>query len=159
MALLRRILALGRRAQLDREIEDELREHMQMCIDDSLAAGMSREEAERKARLRFGNAAVTRERVVAEDAALGLDSLFRDLRFAVRGFVKTPAFTNSSSLSITFVAQRPEAAKTRPVSLGPISSTTPAAHTASPRSAGTTNTRRPMSSRASASPHRLLPRA
>jgi predicted permease len=93
MALLRRILALGKRARLDREIEAELREHMQMCIDDNIAAGKSREQAEREARLRFGNPAATRERVAAEDAALGLDNLWRDLRFAVRGFQKTPAFT------------------------------------------------------------------
>src|SRR5580704_1443652 len=70
MALLRRILALGRRARVDREIEAELREHLQMCIDDNLAAGMSREKAEREARLRFGSAAATRERVAQEDAAL-----------------------------------------------------------------------------------------
>ena|SRR5579863_1714164 len=92
MVLLRRIFALGQRARLDREIEAELREHMQMCIDDHLAAGRSREEAEREARLRFGSPGVTRERVAQEDAALGLDSLWRDLRFAVRGFAKAPAF-------------------------------------------------------------------
>jgi predicted permease len=93
MAFLRRILALGHRARLDREIEAELREHMQMCIDDNLAAGMSRDEAEREARLRFGSPAATRERVAGEDAALGLESFVRDLRFAARGFVKAPAFT------------------------------------------------------------------
>ena len=92
MAFMRRILALGKRAQLDREIEAELREHMQMCIDDNVAAGMRREQAERDARLRFGNAAATRERVTAKNAVLALDTLIRDLRFAVRGFVKTPGF-------------------------------------------------------------------
>ncbi len=93
MGFLRRILALGKRARLDREIETELRGHIEMCIDDHVAAGMSREQAEREARLRFGNAAATRERIAEEDAALGLEILIRDLRFAVRGFVKTPAFT------------------------------------------------------------------
>jgi predicted permease len=92
MAFLRRILALGRRAQLDREIEAELREHMQMCTDDNVAAGMSREEAEHEARLRFGSPTSTRERIAAEDAALGFDSLLRDVRFAVRGFIKSPGF-------------------------------------------------------------------
>ena len=93
MALLRRILALGKRARLDREIVAELREHIEMCIDDNVAAGMSREQAEREARLRFGNAAATRERIAEEEAALGLETLLRDVRFAVRGFLKTPAFT------------------------------------------------------------------
>jgi hypothetical protein len=93
MALLRRILALGKRARLDREIEAELREHIEMCIDDNVAAGMSRKQAEREARLRFGNSAATRERTAEEDAALGLETPLRDLRFAVRGFVNTPAFT------------------------------------------------------------------
>jgi putative ABC transport system permease protein len=93
MALLRRILALGKRTRINREIEAELREHMQMCIDDNVAAGMSHEEAERDARLRFGSAAAAQERVAAEDVALGLESGVRDVRFAVRGFVKAPGFT------------------------------------------------------------------
>ncbi|HEY1903466.1 MAG TPA: ABC transporter permease [Terracidiphilus sp.] len=93
MGLFRRILALGRRSSLGRENESELREHMQMRIDANLAKGMSREEAVREARLRFGNLIVYKERVEAEDAALGLDSFFRDMRYALRGFAKSPGFT------------------------------------------------------------------
>jgi predicted permease len=92
MALLRRIVMLGRRSQMEREIEAELQEHMQMCIDDNVAAGMSREQAVREARLRFGSPTATRERVWAEDAALGLQSLGRHVRLALRGFVKSPGF-------------------------------------------------------------------
>ncbi len=93
MALLRRIVTLGRRSRVEREIQAELQEHMQMCIDDNMAEGMSREQAERDARVRFGSPAATRERVWAEDAALGLESLGRDLRTALRGFVKSPGFS------------------------------------------------------------------
>jgi predicted permease len=96
----RRIGALGRRSQLDREIEDELREHMRMRIDRDVARGMSPDEAVRRARLRFGNPTVVKERVDAEDAALGLDSFFRDLRYAVRGFVKSPCFTIVAVLTL-----------------------------------------------------------
>lgn len=92
MALLRRIWTLGRRSRMEREIEAELREHMQMCIDDNVAAGMSRVEAEREARLRFGSPAAARERVSAEDAALGIESLWRDVRTALRVFAKSPGF-------------------------------------------------------------------
>jgi putative ABC transport system permease protein len=93
MALFRRILSLGRRERTGREIEAELREHMAMCVHDNMADGMSREEAERDARRRFGNPTVMRERVSAEDTALGLESLWHDLRSSLRIFVKNPGFS------------------------------------------------------------------
>ncbi len=93
MALIQRILSLGKRARLQREIDAELREHMAMCVDDNMAQGMSREAAEREARRRFGNPTVMRERVSAEDAALGFESLWHDLRSALRVFVKSPGFS------------------------------------------------------------------
>jgi len=93
MALFRRILMLGRRAHLKDEIDAELREHMQMCIDDNVASGMTRDQAERDARRRFGNPTVMRESVSAEDAALGIESLWHDVRRALRVFAKSPGFS------------------------------------------------------------------
>lgn len=93
MAILRRILSLGRRPRVEREIDAELREHMAMSVDDNMAQGMSREEAERDARKRFGSPAAMRERVTAEDAALGLESLGQDVRGAVRVFARSPGFS------------------------------------------------------------------
>jgi len=78
---------------MEREIEAELQEHMQMCIDDHVAGGMSRKDAEREARLRFGSPVAARERVSEEDAALGIESLWRDVQMALRGFVKSPGFS------------------------------------------------------------------
>jgi predicted permease len=93
MGLFRRIWALGRRKSVRSENERELREHMEMRIDANVAKGMSPEQAAREARLRFGNPALMRERVDAEDAALGIASFFRDARYAARGFAKSPGFT------------------------------------------------------------------
>jgi hypothetical protein len=98
--IFRRIWALGRRSTLDREIEDELREHTRMCVDADIAKGVSQVEATRKARLRFGNPTVVKERVDAEDAALGLESFMRDARYAVRGFIKSPGFTTVAMLTL-----------------------------------------------------------
>ena len=100
MGLFRRIGALGRRSKLSNEIDAELREHLQMRIDENLANGMNPTEAAREARLRFGNPAVMRDRVDAEDTAAGLDSFFRDARYAMRGFAKSRAFTAMAILTL-----------------------------------------------------------
>ena len=55
MPIFRRIWNLTSRSQVEREIEAELRSHIEMRTEDNMATGMSREEAERDARLRFGN--------------------------------------------------------------------------------------------------------
>jgi len=93
MALFRRILSLGRRSRLEQEIEAELREHRAMAVDDNMAQGMTREAAERDARTRFGSPTAMRERVSAEDAALGLETFWLDVRGALRVFVKSPGFS------------------------------------------------------------------
>ena len=108
MGLFRRIWALGNRHSLEYENEDELREHMQMRIDANLVKGMSPEQAAHAARLRFGNPAVVRERVDAEDAAFGLDSFFRDARHAYADSRRVPASPrSSSSLSRSALAPTP----------------------------------------------------
>jgi predicted permease len=93
MAILRRILSLARRARVEHEIDAELREHVAMCVDDNMAQGMSREEAERDARRRFGSYTAMRERVAAEDAALGLESLWQDVRGALCVFARSTSFS------------------------------------------------------------------
>src|SRR5580704_15285631 len=100
MGLLRRIRALSNLSRLGGENEKELREHMQMRIDANLAKGMTADEATREARLRFGNPVAVKERVNAEDAALGLGSFLRDVRYALRGFAKSPGFTMVALLTL-----------------------------------------------------------
>ena len=100
MGIFRRIWALGKRSQLDREIEDELRDHLQMRTNANIAKGMSPEQAARSARLRFGNPDVLKESVEAEDAALTIESLFHDVRYALRGFARSPGFTTVAIITL-----------------------------------------------------------
>src|SRR6202789_3458101 len=100
MGIFRRIWALGKRSKLDREIEDELRDHLQMRTNANIAKGMSPEQAARAARLRFGNPDVLKEHIEAEDAALSLESLLRDVRYALRGFTRSPGFTAVAILTL-----------------------------------------------------------
>src|SRR6202453_1033436 len=100
MGIFRRIWALGKRSQLDREIEDELRDHLRMRTNANIAKGMSPEQAARAARLRFGNPDVLKESIEAEDAALSIENLFRDVRYALRGFARSPGFTTVAIITL-----------------------------------------------------------
>ena len=93
MAIFRRIANLFSRSKVDLEIQDELRSHIEMRIEDSIANGMSPEAARRDALLKFGNPIVVQEKVTHMDAALGLDTLFRDIRYASRMLWRSKGFT------------------------------------------------------------------
>jgi hypothetical protein len=62
MSLFRRISNLFSRGNLEREIQDELRSHLDMRTAENVAAGMTPEQAHRDALLRFGNPALMKER-------------------------------------------------------------------------------------------------
>ena len=96
MSLVRRIANLLARSRVEQEIDEELRSHLEMRVEDNRAAGMSREEARRDALLRFGNPAVIKERVAGADAALGLDSFGADVRYAARQLRRSPGFAWTS---------------------------------------------------------------
>src|SRR5215472_10108025 len=106
MSLLRRIGNLFRRSKLDREIDAEIRAHIEMRTEDNVAAGMAHAEARRDAVVRFGNSTAMKEHVTGADAALVLESVWSDLRYAFRQLRKNPgfAFTAISVLALGICA-------------------------------------------------------
>jgi putative ABC transport system permease protein len=101
VSLFRRISNLFSRTRVDREIDAELRSHIEMRVEDNLAAGMAPGEARRNAILRFGNLANTRERVNAIDAAVALESVGTDVRYAFRQLARSPGFAVATILTIS----------------------------------------------------------
>ncbi len=100
MAILRRIGNLFRRTEVNHEIDAELEAHIALRIDDSIASGMSVQDARRDALLRFGNRTATREQVTAADTTLSLEGVARDVRFATRQLLRCPGFAATAILTL-----------------------------------------------------------
>ena len=100
MSMLRRISNLFSRPKLGREIDAELRSHIEMRIEDNIAAGMSPGEARRDALHRFGNPTSVNERVTAADASLGLENLAFDIRYGLRQLRRSPGFALTAILTL-----------------------------------------------------------
>jgi predicted permease len=100
MSLFRRISNLFWRSRVDREIDAEIKSHLQMRTEDNIVSGMSPDQARRDALLRFGNPTATKERVTASDAALTLESIGMDVRYAFRRLAKSPGFSITAILTL-----------------------------------------------------------
>jgi len=95
---LRRMLQGDR---LEKDLDEELRSHLDMRAADNVAAGMTPEEAGRDARRRFGNVTELKEDTRAMDIIGWLDTAARDVQYAVRLLRKSPGFTLASVLTLT----------------------------------------------------------
>ena len=98
MSILRRVSNLFSRNIMADEIDAELKSHIEMRTEDNIAAGMTPDEARREACIQFGNPTATRERVTGADAALMLERVVLDFRFAFRQLFKNPAFALTAIL-------------------------------------------------------------
>jgi predicted permease len=85
--------ALGRRRNLASDLELEIDAHLRFLIEENLKQGMAPDKARSAARREFGNVAVVQERSYQSWQFPRFESLLQDIRYAMRGILRAPAFS------------------------------------------------------------------
>lgn len=95
-----RLRAIFRRGRVERELDDELRFHVEQAAAAHEREGCAPDEARRRARLQFGGLEQIREDCRDARGVILVDSVVRDVRYAVRGLLRSPGFTTVAVLSL-----------------------------------------------------------
>src|SRR6267143_5124774 len=85
-----RIRGLFLKRHLERELDEEVRAHIEMLTEENLRKGMSAEEARYMARRAFGGIEQTKEVYRVRRGLPVIDNLFQDVRYGVRMLRKGP---------------------------------------------------------------------
>jgi predicted permease len=102
MRWLRKLRSLFRKNQLDAEMADEMRLHVELQTELNRKAGMNPEDARYAALRQFGNVASVQERARDIRGWCWLDELRQDVRSAFRQIAKSPGFSVVVVLTLAF---------------------------------------------------------
>jgi predicted permease len=89
-----------RRHELDGGLDDEIRFHVERQIERNVDAGMTPEEARRRALIHFGGVEQIKETTRDQFRPAVLEHIARDLRYGVRSLRRHPGFSAMAVLSL-----------------------------------------------------------
>src|SRR5215467_7096873 len=95
-----RLRALLRRSEMERELDEELRYHIEQQTEQNIRLGMSPEEARIAARKAFGGVEPAKERSRDARGLRWLEEFWQDLRYGARILWTNPGFTLTAMLTL-----------------------------------------------------------